>query len=118
NLYEIEDICSSVIILDKGKLIASKPISELANKENKLNLTLNREPDSDLLSAFMLIPEVRAVSQVKREQEKITLDLGDGNIDELQIQVQRLIMDKNYVITDLSRGKTLIDGMMDLVDNK
>ena len=29
NLYEIENICSSVIILDTGKLIASKQISQL-----------------------------------------------------------------------------------------
>jgi ABC-2 type transport system ATP-binding protein len=115
NLYEIEDICSSVIILDKGKLIAGKSISELADKENKLNLTLNRKPEDELMAALNQTPELISLVQDPRNPEKITLEFADNNLDELQLQIQRLIMDQGYVITDLSRGKALIDGMMDLV---
>lgn len=119
NLYEIEDICSSVIILDEGRLIASKPIAELANKENKLNLTLNRIPDEKLLQSLKQIPDIKDLTQDPLNQEKISLDLGSSNdLDELQLQIQRLIMDHGYAIIDLSRGKALIDGMMELVDGK
>ena len=48
NLYEIEDICSSVIILDKGKLLANKAISELASKDSSISISLNRAPEEAL----------------------------------------------------------------------
>jgi ABC-2 type transport system ATP-binding protein len=116
NLYEIEDICSSVIILDKGRLIANKSISELANRDSSLNLTLNRRPDEKLIHALEQIDEINELTLDKTNHEKITLHLDSDDMDELQIQIQRLIMDQGYTITDLSRGKALIDGMMDLVD--
>jgi ABC-2 type transport system ATP-binding protein len=118
NLYEIEDICSSVIILDAGKLIASKQISQLRGNENKLNLTLNREADEKLLQALLALPEIIDLAQDSLNHEKISLDLGNTSPDELQMQIQRLIMDHGYAITDLSRHKGLIDGLMDLVDRK
>jgi len=118
NLYEIEDICSSVIILDAGKLIASKQISQLRGNENKLNLTLNREADEKLLQALLALPEIIDLTKDSLNHEKISLELGNTSPDELQMQIQRLIMDHGYAITDLSRGKGLIDGLMDLVDRK
>jgi ABC-2 type transport system ATP-binding protein len=118
NLYEIEDICSSVIILDAGKLIASKQISQLRGNENKLNLTLNREADEKLLQALLALPEIIDLAQDSLNHEKISLDLGNTSPDELQMQIQRLIMDHGYAITYLSRHKGLIDGLMGLVDRK
>jgi ABC-2 type transport system ATP-binding protein len=117
NLYEIEDICSSVIILDKGRLIASKPIAELANKDSNLSLSLNRKPSTELIETLAQLDEVRDVTLDKVNQEKMTLHLGIEDMDEIQLTVQRLIMDQGYAITDLSRGKALIEGMMDLVDD-
>ncbi len=105
NLYEIEDICSSVIILDKGRLIASKPISELANKESSLNLTLNRKPDEELIQALKQLEDIKELTLDKLNQEKMTLNLASDNMDEMQLTVQRLIMDRGYAITHLSRGK-------------
>lgn len=116
NLYEIEDICSSVIILDKGKLVANKSISEIAGKESSLSITLNRLPDDNLILALEQIDKVKALTPDKVNPEKMVLHLDSENIDELQLQVQRLIMDQGYTITDFSRGKALIEGMMDLVD--
>lgn len=119
NLYEIEDICSSVIILDKGKLIACKPISEIANKSSSLNLnlTLNRKADEKLVQALVQLDGIKDVALDKLNQEKMNLSLDSENMDEMQLTIQRLIMDQGYAITDLSRGKALIDGMMDLVDS-
>jgi ABC-2 type transport system ATP-binding protein len=117
NLYEIEDICSSVIILDKGKLLASKPISELASKDSSISLSLNRAPEAELLSA---LKDIDAISEIKLDsvnKEKLILQLSSQGIDDLQLQIQRTIMEQGYTITEFSRGKALIDGMMDLVGN-
>jgi|APSaa5957512535_1039671.scaffolds.fasta_scaffold07839_3 ABC-2 type transport system ATP-binding protein len=116
NLYEIEDICSSVIILDNGKLIANKSISEIADKESSLSITLNRLPDENLILALEQIDEINTLIADKLSPEKLNVHLDSDNIDELQLKIQRIIMDQGYTITDFSRGKALIEGMMDLVD--
>ncbi len=118
NLYEIEDICSSVIILDSGKLIANKSISDLANKDSSLTLILNRKPDEKLILDLKQIVDVNELLLDKINEEKMTLNLSSDKLDELQLEIQRIIMNQGYTITDLSRGKGLIDGMMDLVDSK
>lgn len=118
NLYEIENICSSVIILDTGKLIASKQISQLGGNKNKLNLTLDHEADEKLLQALLAIPKINNLAQDSLNHEKIILDLGTTNPGELQMQVQKLIMAHGYAIIELSHGKSLVDGFMDLIDPK
>ncbi len=118
NLYEIEDICSSVIILDNGRLVACNAISELARKENKLNLTLDRKADSPLLGMIEKLSKDISIEQDNINQEKLIINFGEDSADELQLQIQQLIMQQGYQIIDLSRGKALIDGMMDLVSPK
>jgi ABC-2 type transport system ATP-binding protein len=117
NLYEIEDICSSVIILDKGKLLANKAISELASKDSSISISLNRTPEEALLSALKDIDTVNEIQLDSVNNEKFILQLSSQEMDELQLRIQRTIMEQGYTITEFSRGKALIDGMMDLVEN-
>ena len=117
NLYEIEDICSSVMILDQGKLIANKPIAELATTQNRLNFTLDRAVDETLVEQLGAMDGVMEVNVDRINPEKLALELGAKMKDEMQIEVQKLLIDKGYVIVDFSRGKALIEGIMDLVDD-
>ncbi len=118
NLYEIEDICSSVIILDQGKLVANKPISELATTQNRLNFTLDRPADSSLLEELQSRAGISELVVDRINPEKLSLDMVATEQGEIQIEVQKLLIDKGYVIVDFSRGKALIEGIMDLVDDE
>ncbi len=117
NLYEIEDICSSVVILDQGKLVANKPISELATTQNRLNFTLDRPAESSLLEELQSRAGIAEVVVDRINPEKLSLDMIASEQGEMQIEVQKLLIDKGYVIVDFSRGKALIEGIMDLVDD-
>ncbi len=116
NLYEIEDICSRVVILDKAKLIANTEISELAAKDNTLNITLDRIPADNLVTALLQLPEITEFIQNKSNQHKITLYFASIHPDQLQLQVQSLIIDQGFSIVHFSRGKALVDGVIDLVN--
>ena len=118
NLYEIEDICSSVVILDQGKLIANKPIAALATTQNRLNFTLDRAADDSLLEELRALEGISEVSRDRINPEKLSLELAGKAQDQMQLEVQKLLIDKGYVIVDFSRGKALIEGIMDLVDIK
>ena len=100
NLYEIEDICSSVIILDKGKLVASKPIADLAKREGILNLSLNKAADEELLDLLASQAQIHEVSQDPLNADKITLKLDESNMDEAQLLAQGglLLYERSYSI--------------------
>lgn len=118
NLYEIEDICSSVIILDRGKLVASKPIAELAKSQNRLNITLDGGADKSLLQTLEALAGVDSVEQDPLSPEKLSIGLHAQAREELQLQIQQMLMEKGHMIVDFSRGKALIEGIMDLVDDE
>ncbi len=116
NLYEIEDICSEVVILDKGKLIAYTKITELAGKDNSLNISLDRAPSEELLNALSQLPEIIDLKTDSANQEKITLYFASKQADKFQLQVQTLIIEQGFSLVHLHRGKALVDGVLDLVD--
>ena len=115
NLNEIEDICTDVVILDGGRLVASKPIDELARRQNTLRLTLNRAVENDLLLALQESEFVSSVRQDSLKPEKLSIVLAAGDADSHQLQIQTMIMNRQYVIQDFNRGQGLMDGVMDLV---
>lgn len=116
NLYEIEDICSDVVILDKGKLIAYTKITELAGKDNSLTISLDRAPSEELLNALSQLPEITDLKTDSANQEKITLYFSSKQVDKFQLQVQTLIIGQGFSLVQLHRGKALVDGVLDLVD--
>lgn len=116
NLYEIEDICSDVVILDKGRLIAYTKITELAGKDNSLKISLDRAPSEELLNALSQLPEIIDLKTDSANQEKITLYFASKQADKFQLQVQTLIIDQGFSLVHLHRGKALVDGVLDLVD--
>ncbi|MFQ5658855.1 MAG: ABC transporter ATP-binding protein [Gammaproteobacteria bacterium] len=116
NLYEIEDICTTIIVMDKGKLIASTEIADLAGKNDTLNLTLERKPTRTLLAALSQLPEITEIIPDKSNQERITLHFVNPQADQFQLHIQSLIIEQGFSIVHLSRGKTLVDGVIDLVD--
>jgi len=116
NLYEIEDICSSVIILDKGKLVANTEITELADKHNTLNITLDRAASAALQSTLNQLPEITEIIVHKSDPGKITIHYTSTLSDQFQLQLQSLINEQGAGIINLSRGKSLTEGVIGLVE--
>jgi ABC-2 type transport system ATP-binding protein len=107
NLKEIEDICSRIVILDKGKLIANAPIAEFANQATAVNLVLNMPPNTELIEQLGQFPEINEVSSEQSQPEKLIIQFNSDDADQLQIKIQSHIINAGYSIVQMNRGKDL-----------
>lgn len=115
NLYEIEDICSRIIILDKGRLIINSKISEFSDTNNRINLTLDRAVSHELRNKLLQLADIINLITNETQPEKLTIEFSSKAVDELQLQIQSIIIEQGIGIVQLNRGKTLADGVIDLV---
>lgn len=116
NLYEVQDICQRVLVIDRGRLINDVDISKLVSDSNRLSVTLNRKPAEDLVSSLLQIAEVTGVARHPGAPEKLFIDLATTEIDRIQIQIQASINTQGYSVMNLTRGRTLEDGVLELVE--
>ena len=116
NLYEIEDICSTIVVLDKGKIVTNANLSDLTNKNNSLNITLDQAISAPLMSAISGLEDVTELIVDDSNQEKITVHIIATELDKFQLSLQTLIVEHGYSVIQLSRGKALIDEVIKMVD--
>ena len=118
NLDEIEDICKSVIILNKGKVMANCLISEFTGRNNYLTITLDRPLPSDAAGLFADLQEIERIDADPVRREQISIYFNSGSPDQLQIRILERLQKKNLGVLDLSRGKALADEIIHLVKGK
>ena len=118
NLYELQDICSRVLVLDKGQLKMNTTLSELNQGSDCLHITLNKNISADLLSALCELPEISEAIPDKTNLEKITLHFTDPGTDKLQLQVQSLILEHGYSVLQLNRGENMLAEILSGITQK
>ena len=116
NLYEIEDICKTIILLDKGRLVTHAPIADFATRNDTLNLVLDRPLTQELHKKISQFLEIKDIIFNDPNSEKFTIRFTSNNPDKLQLELQSLINEHGFSIVMLSRGKTLADGVVDMVE--
>jgi len=117
NLYEIEDICKTILLLDRGRLVTYKAIADFSTKNNTLNLVLNRPMTEELRKKILQFTEITDFISNDPNPEKFTIHFTSTNPDKLQLELQSLIIENGFSIVMLSRGKTLADGVIDMVES-
>ena len=115
NLTEIEDICESVIILDKGKVRANCLISEFTDRDNYLTITLAHPSSSDIVNLFSDMQEIERIDIDSSSSKQILFSFNSENPDQLQIRILERLQKENMSVLDLSRGKALADEIINLV---
>ena len=115
NLYEIEDICKTIILLDQGRLITYAAITDFAAGSKMLNLVLNRPLTHELRNNLLKIKEITEIIPHQSQAEKFSIKVQTEQPDRLQLQIQTLVVEHGFSIVMFSRGKTLADGVIDLV---
>ena len=114
NLYELQDLCQRVLVLDNGKLVNDIDLVRRSGMDSILRLKLDREAGAELLSRMNQITGITQVTTDRHDASRITLLFADARPDQLQLAIQSLINESGYSILQLSRGKTLSDDMAGL----
>lgn len=116
NLYEIQDICSRVIIIDNGKLISDTDMASLAEAQGNLTITLNKEPQQSLLEALGELPEVLTVRHERGHPVRVEIQFAAAAADTGQLKVQTVINDQGYSVIALNRGQGMLDRVLKILE--
>jgi len=118
NLYEIQDVCSRVLVIDRGKLVGDADVAHLAANSDTLMITLDREPGAELTEALLRVPEVTDVARRRDGRPGLTIRFAATGIDALQLRIQTALVELGYSVVALTREKALADDVLDLVGSE
>lgn len=115
NLYELQDLCSRVLVLDQGGIVNNINLIEAANRDNILKMKLNRPPDETLVSVLSRLPEITDMVVDRLDRTRLTLHFAAPEPDRLQLRIQGLVIEHGFSVTQLNRGNSLGDDMRELM---
>jgi len=118
NLEEIEDLCSSVVILDSGKVVEHRELSELVTRTTSVTIKLETPPDESIESLFKEIEDVTSVQRHPKAPHYVTVHYRKTPDDRTYMQILEVMHRKGVVFVQLVRGQRLDAVLSDIVDPK
>ena len=120
-LTEINQICERVIIIDKGKIVATDTTENLENKieKNIINIVVE-DPDNNIEKIkddIKEITEVKFISKKSQNEKEYQLEVEAGA--DIRKELMSKLSEFNITIVELKKAKsTLEDVFVNLVDEK
>tara|TARA_R110000782_G_scaffold158901_5_gene251052 strand:- start:3004 stop:3933 length:930 start_codon:yes stop_codon:yes gene_type:complete len=115
NLSEIEDICSDIAILNKGKLVTHSSLSELKRSGQCFSLILETPCDIHLSE---LLKEISGISKIENDNEDMKswiIHYESGSAEQLQIKILSKLGETGIAISELKKGKALADEVSEII---
>ena len=108
NLAELQEACDSVAILNLGKLVDFRPVSEIIGRSKTLIIRLEGPPEDQLTKAVSELPEVVSVTCGDQGNPRIIIRV-DGSIDDSEVDLAILGVFKEQKVRyrEIRRGESL-----------
>lgn len=116
NLYELQDMCTRVLVLDQGRIVNNIELLETANRDNILKIKLSSHPGETLVSALLQLPEITDLLIDQHDRSRLTLHFATPEPDRFQLRIQGIIIEHGLSVTQLNRGSSLSDNMRELME--
>jgi ABC-2 type transport system ATP-binding protein len=115
NLSEIEDICSDITILNKGKLIVHTSLSELKRNSQCFSLKLDKPSDVPLPLLLQEISEISKIENDSRDMKSWLIYFTAGSAEQLQIKILSRLGESGISVSELKKGKALADEISEII---
>jgi ABC-2 type transport system ATP-binding protein len=115
NLSEIEDICSDIAILNKGKLVTHSSLSELKRSSQCFSLRLENPSDVHLADLLKEISEISKIENDNKDMKSWLIYYEAGSAEQLQIKILSKLGGLNIAVSELKKGKALADEISDII---
>ena len=117
NLSEIEDICGSVLILNRGKLVEYKTISELVARTTCLTFRLEEPPPEKIKHIFLNLPEITKVEIGTTGEHQLIIHYHESAGNATQIQIIQVLHQADISFLEMSRGQSLENKVLEITKN-
>lgn len=115
NLSEIEDICSDIAILNKGKLVTHSSLSELKRSGQCFSLMLESPCDVHLSELLKEISGISKIENDNKDMKSWIIHYESGSTEQLQIKILSKLGETGIAISELKKGKALADEISEII---
>ena len=117
NLAEIEDICSDIVIMNKGKVITHTSLGELTRTEQCFSLSLERVADQHLSEILSDISHIIKIENDKNDMKSWLIHYENDSAESVQIKILSKLNEHNIAVSELKKGKALADEISAVIKN-
>ena len=117
NLSEIEDICSDIVIMNKGKVITHTSLSELTRTQQCFSLGLEQGSDVHLSEILKEISEISKIENDKNDMKSWLIYYENAAAESVQIKILSKLTEHNIAVSELKKGKALADEISAVIKN-
>ncbi|HDN27321.1 MAG TPA: ABC transporter ATP-binding protein [Thioploca sp.] len=118
NLSEIEDICGSVLILNRGQLTEYKTISDLVARTTCLTFRLEKPPEKEVEVIFQKLPEVTKVEIGSVAKQQLLIHYHESADKAAHIRIMQVLHQAGIYFLEMSRGQSLENKVLEITQNK
>jgi ABC-2 type transport system ATP-binding protein len=117
NLSEIEDICSDIVILDKGKLVTHSSLSELKRSNKCFTLELETPSHVHLSELLKEISEIGRIDNDNDNMKSWIIYYETGSAEHVQVKILSKLGELGITISEFKKGKALADEISQIIKN-
>jgi ABC-2 type transport system ATP-binding protein len=115
NLAEIEDICSDIVIMNKGKLVTNTSLSEITRSGQCFSLRLENTSDVNLSEILGEMSGLSNIENDKNDKKSWIIHYDDTSAEQLQIKILSKLSEHNIAVSELKKGKALADEIIEVI---
>ncbi len=115
NLAELQEVCDSVAILNEGKLVDFRSVSEIVDRGKTMIIRLEAPPTDEVVSAIGELPGVLTAASGDDQTPKIIVTV-DAAIDdsEVDLAILGLLKEKGARYREIRRGESLEERVVEI----
>jgi ABC-2 type transport system ATP-binding protein len=117
NLAEIEDICSDIVIMNKGKLVTHSSLAELTRSSQCFSLGLENTSDVHLSEILKEISGISKIENDKNDMKSWLIYYDNESAEQLQIQILSKLSEHKIAVSELKKGKALANEILEVIKN-
>lgn len=117
NLTEIEDICSDIVIMNKGNLVTHTSLSKLTRGGQCFSLVLENTSDVHLSEILNEISGISKIENDKNDMKSWLIYYEGSSANQLQIKVLSRLSDQKIAVSEMKKGKALADEIPEVIKN-
>jgi ABC-2 type transport system ATP-binding protein len=117
NLAEIEDICSDIVIMNKGKLVTHSSMSDLTRSSQCFSLGLEKASEVHLSEFLLKINGVTKIENDKNDMKSWLIYFDGEPAESIQIKILSVLADRQIAVSELKKGKALADEISEVIRN-
>ena len=117
NLAEIEDICSDIVIMDKGKLVTHSSLADLTRSSQCFSLGLENIAEVNLSDLLQGIDGINRVENDRNDMKSWLIYYENELAESIQMKILSTLTEHKIAVSELKKGKALADEISDVIRN-